>query len=71
MNLKQQIILTPALVLLLLSLLLGFLQYSYWDLSVKRQEARDLRTSFIALTEADMAMKRIHTLMAQIGRAHV
>lgn len=67
MNLKQQIILTPALVLLLLSLLLGFLQYSYWDLSVKRQQARDLRTSFIALTEADMAMKRIHALMARFS----
>lgn len=67
LNLKQQIMLTPALVLLLLSLLLGFLQYSYWDLSVKRQEAKDLRTSFIALTEADMAMQRIHALMTRFS----
>ena len=40
LKLKHQILLAPAAVLLLMTLLLCFLQYTYWDLSVKRQEAR-------------------------------
>jgi len=67
MALKHQIILTPAVVLLLLTLLLGFLQYTYWDLSVKRQEATNLKTVFIALAEADMALQRIHVLTVRQG----
>ena len=55
--LKHQILLAPATVLLLMTLLLGFLQYTYWDLSVKRQQALNLKTSFIALAEAEMAAK--------------
>ncbi len=66
--LKHQIILAPVAVLLLLSLLLGFLQYSYWDLSVKRQEARKLGTVFIALAEADLASQRLHGLVRHITR---
>lgn len=57
LTLKHQILLAPATVLLLMSLLLGFLQYTYWDLSVKRQQAQNLKTSFIALAEAEMATK--------------
>jgi len=64
--LKHQIILAPAAVLLLLTLLLGFMQYTYWDLSVKRQEARNLRTVFIALAEADMASQRMSNLTASL-----
>jgi signal transduction histidine kinase len=60
--LKHQIILAPATVLLLMTLLLGFLQYTYWDLSVKRREARVLGTVFIALAESDLAVQRIHGL---------
>ncbi len=58
--LKHQIILAPAVVLLMMSLLLGFLQYSYWDLSVTRQKEMELKASFIALAEADMAAQRMH-----------
>ena len=62
LTLKQQIILAPATVLLLMTLLLGFLQYTYWDLSVKRQQAKRLGTVFIALAEADLAARRMHSL---------
>ena len=68
--LKHQIILAPAAVLLLLSLLLGFLQYSYWSLSHKRELARELRTHFIALAEADMAVRRIHEQAHKFGMEH-
>ncbi len=67
LTLKHQIILAPAAVLLLMALLLGFLQYTYWDLSRKRQEARDLGTVFIALAEAELASQRMHSLFMQIG----
>jgi len=60
--LKHQIILAPATVLLLMTLLLGFLQFNYWNLSVKRQEARRLATVFIALAEADLATQRMASL---------
>ena len=66
--LKHQIILAPASVLLLMSLLLGFLQFNYWDLSIKRQAARKLGTLFIALAEADLATQRIHNLSVRLGR---
>ncbi|MFA5515474.1 MAG: ATP-binding protein [Desulfuromonadales bacterium] len=62
LSLKHQIILAPAAVLLLMSLLLGFLQYNYWDLSLKRQQARKMTTVFIALAEADLAAQRMHHL---------
>jgi signal transduction histidine kinase len=58
LTLKHQIILAPATVLLAMTLLLGFLQFTYWDLSLKRQEARRLGTIFIALAEADLAAQR-------------
>ena len=61
--LKHQIILAPAVVLCLMTLLLAFLQYTYWDLSVKRQQARELKTAFIALAEADLATQRIHAVL--------
>ncbi len=64
--LKHQIILAPATVLLLMTLLLGFLQFTYWDLSVKRQEARRLGTAFIALAEADLAAQRIQTMSSRL-----
>lgn len=63
--LKYQIILAPAVVLLMMSLLLGFLQYSYWDLSVTRQKEQALKASFIALAEADMAAQRM-SLVGQL-----
>lgn len=74
--LRHQIILAPASILLLLTLLLGFMQYTYWNLSVKRQEARNLGTVFIALAEADLALQRIDKLteylearaLADVGR---
>jgi len=62
---KHQILLAPATVLLLLTMLLGFMQYTYWDLSVKRQEAKDIGTAFIALAEADLAVRRMAVLIQQ------
>jgi len=66
--LKHQIILAPATVLLLMSLLLGFLQFTYWDLSLKRQAARKLGTLFIALAEADLASQRMQNLAVRLGK---
>jgi signal transduction histidine kinase len=60
--LKFKIILAPATVLLLLTLLLAFLQYTYWDMSKKSQTSSQLRAAFIALVEADMATKRLYAL---------
>jgi len=65
---KQQVLLTPALVLFLLTLLLGFMQYTYWDLSVKRFQAKALGTAFISLAEADLASRRIQRLLLEISR---
>lgn len=65
--LKHQIILAPAAVLLLMTLLLGFLQYNYWDLSVKRQERARLGNTFIALAEADLASQRIYALALRLS----
>lgn len=65
--LKQQIVLAPAAVLLLMTLLLAFLQYTYWDLSVKRQENRDLGTMLIALAEIDLATQRMYRLTLRLG----
>ncbi|PLX94127.1 MAG: hypothetical protein C0619_03435 [Desulfuromonas sp.] len=60
---KHQILMAPAAVLLLLALLLGYMQYTYWDLSVKRQEAKAIGTAFIALAEADLSVRRLAALM--------
>ena len=57
--LKYQIILAPAVVLLMMSLLLGFLQYTYWNLSVAREEENELKNSFVALAEVNMAAQRM------------
>ncbi|MGD9848711.1 MAG: sensor histidine kinase [Desulfuromonas sp.] len=70
-KLKHQILLAPAAVLLLMGLLLLFLQYTYWDLSVKRRQASDLGKVFIALAEADLAAKRIQTLSLALRRNFV
>ena len=64
--LKFKIILAPATVLLLLTLLLAFLQYTYWDMSEKRQTSSQLRKVFIALVEADMATKQIYSLASAV-----
>jgi two-component system sensor histidine kinase UhpB len=68
LKLKHQILLAPATVLLLMTLLLGFLQYTYWDLSVKRQEAVKLKNVFIALAEADLAAQRMAGLVRQVSQ---
>jgi signal transduction histidine kinase len=64
--LKHQIILAPATVLLFMTLLLIFLQYTYWDLSVKRREARNLGKVLIALAESDQAVQRMHGLTIRL-----
>ncbi|RLB73905.1 MAG: hypothetical protein DRH07_00265 [Deltaproteobacteria bacterium] len=60
---KQQVLLAPATILVLLVLLLVFMQCTYWNLSAKRQEAKAIGTTFIALAEADMAARRLHLLL--------
>ena len=60
---KQQVLLAPATVLVLLILLLAFMQYTYWDLSTKRNEAQTINSNFVALAEADMAARRLHVLL--------
>lgn len=68
LTLKHQIILAPTVVLLLMALLLGFMQYNYWDLTQKRQAARQLGNVFLALGEADLATQRIYRLAVLLGR---
>ncbi|SDZ99916.1 Histidine kinase-, DNA gyrase B-, and HSP90-like ATPase [Desulfuromusa kysingii] len=60
---KQQVLLAPATILVLLILLLAFMQYTYWDLSFKRREAKAIGTTFVAVAEADMAARRLHVLL--------
>lgn len=69
--LKYKIILAPAAVLLLLTLLLGFLQFTYWDLSVKRQSADRLKLAFIALAEADLLGKQMHAFATSVHPGQV
>jgi signal transduction histidine kinase len=66
--LKHQIILAPAVVLCIMTLLLVFLQYTYWDMSLKRQKARDLKTAFISLAEADMAVQRMQSVVSVMNQ---
>ncbi len=67
--LKHQIIMAPAAVLCLMTLLLCFLQFTYWDMSVKRQQAKNLKTAFIALAEADMAAQRMQGVVEFLSQA--
>ncbi len=69
--LKHQIIMAPAAVLCLMTLLLCFLQYTYWNLSVKRQQANNLKTAFISLAEADMAAQRMQSVIGLLTQSSV
>ena len=69
--LKHQIILAPAAVLCLMTLLLCFLQFTYWDMSVKRQQAKTLKTAFIAMAEADLAAQRMQSIVRFLAQAQV
>lgn len=60
--LKHQILMAPAVVLCMMTLLLGFLQFNYWQLSQQREKARELRDAFIVMAEADLAAQRMHAL---------
>lgn len=62
LTLKHQILLAPAVVLCIMTFLLGFLQYNYWQLSVQRERAKELKSAFIALAEADLAAQRMQSL---------
>ena len=64
--LKHQILLAPATVLLLMTGLLCFLQYTYWELSHQRQEAKRVGTIFIALGEADLAAQRLSAIVQHL-----
>jgi signal transduction histidine kinase len=63
--LKHQILMAPAAVLLLMTLLLGFLQYTYYDLSQKREQLQKMGTIIISLTQANMAAQRMFDLARQ------
>ncbi len=67
-TLKHQIVMAPAAVLLLMTLLLGFLQYTYWDLSQKREQAQRMGTIILSLTQANMAAQRMYDLARQHER---
>jgi signal transduction histidine kinase len=69
--LKHQIIMAPAVVLCLMTVLLSFLQFTYWDMSVKRQQAKNLKTAFISLAEADMAVQRMSDVVGFLSQAQV
>lgn len=62
LTLKHQILLAPAAVLLIMTLLVGFLQFTYWDLTVERERAKTLKNAFIVAAEADLAAQRMHAL---------
>ncbi|KIH76037.1 Histidine kinase [Geoalkalibacter ferrihydriticus] len=68
LTLKQQMFLAPATVLTLTTVLVIFLQYTYWDLSVKRQEAAKVSQTFVALAEADLAAQRMQGLVSHVTR---
>ncbi len=59
----------PAAVLCLMTLLLCCLQFTYWDMSVKRQQTKDLKTAFIALAESEMAAERMHGVVGFLAQA--
>lgn len=67
-TLKHQILMAPAAVLLLMTLLLGFLQYTYWDVSQKREQAQLMGTIILSLTQANMAAQRMFDLVRQYER---
>ncbi|NJC88424.1 MAG: HAMP domain-containing protein [Desulfuromonas sp.] len=62
LTLKHQILLAPAVVLCIMTLLLGFLQFNYWHLSLQRERAKELKSAFIAMAEADLAAQRMQSL---------
>jgi two-component system sensor histidine kinase UhpB len=66
--LKHQILMAPAAVLLLMTLLLGFLQYTYWGLSQKREQAQRVGTVTFSLIRANMAAQRMYDLARQHER---
>jgi len=68
LTLRHQILLAPTVVLLLLAMLLGFMQYNYWNMTQKREKLRRLGNVFIALAEADLASQRIYRLSVLLGR---
>ena len=68
LKLKHQILLAPAVVLLLMTLQLGFLQYTYMDLKQKRQIGQQLGMILFSLTEANMAAQRMYDLARQYSR---
>jgi signal transduction histidine kinase len=51
-----------------MTLLLGFLQYTYWDLSQKRDQAQRMGTIILSLTQANMAAQRMFDLARQHER---
>ncbi|ABA90320.1 sensor histidine kinase, HAMP domain-containing [Syntrophotalea carbinolica DSM 2380] len=57
LTLKHQILIAPAAVLLLMTLLLSFLQYTYIDLSRKRDHAEGVGAILMGITEANIAAR--------------
>lgn len=57
LTLKHQILIAPAAVLLLMTLLLVFLQYTYMDLSHKREQAEGTGAILMGIAEANIAAR--------------
>jgi signal transduction histidine kinase len=71
MPVKQQVLIAPATIFVLLIFLLVFLQYSYWSLVGKRQEIQAVESTYSALAEADMAARRLHVLIRTLQNTNV
>jgi signal transduction histidine kinase len=57
LTLKHQILIAPAAVLLLMTLLLGFLQGIYMTQAHKREQAEEVGAIFMGITEANIAAR--------------
>lgn len=65
LTLKHQILIAPAAVLLLMTLLLVFLQYTYMDLSHKREQAEGIGAILMGITEANIAARVMEDAIRQ------
>jgi signal transduction histidine kinase len=71
MPVKQQVLLAPATIFVLLICLLIFMQYSYWSLIEKRHEVQAVESTYSALAEADMAARRLHLVIRALQYTNV
>ncbi len=63
--LKHQILMAPAAVLLLMTLLLGFLQFTYWGLSQQREQVEKIGKLYILQDQAEKTFQTMFILAQQ------